>query len=178
MYKYGRAIVCRTYTPILPVHTELGPIYTSTEELIGYALPINVEQSRHVMFFREGLILVTEPKENNESCVKDYKMRFEPSDHPFITSAPEREFIREVISGDPDFFSRVILRSDYPEHTQRISEEMKTAIELASQLREKRNLAKQAVIKDTARQIDALLNPPQPPPDNPSHPPLDTSPAP
>ena len=50
---------------------------------VGYCLPLNNEQTKHIILFEDGLIIVTEPQNTDDRFVSSYKEIFSPNELPY-----------------------------------------------------------------------------------------------
>lgn len=140
---------------------------SAEEELIGYILPAQSDQNRHLVIFKDGTMLVTEPVDTGK--IDQYRHYFAVSENPFTvdrgTSIPK---VVASLSFVPPTGNKVLYRNDNPSDVPQIDAAREQAIQLAQGLKEQRVKAK----GDTSRRlVDGLKNllfPPKPPqPDQP-----------
>ena len=159
---------------------EQPPREENKDYLIGYILPIQVDQKRHVLIFKTGTILVTEPStdyyEGSDRREKEYREYCIPNDYPLGLSSHWGKNATEV---ENKFFIRtpfkVVLSNKNPNDLPKISEAMSQALSFANELKTSREKAKQDSVQDLMKQLDSFFGngeskgpstgqPPPPPP--------------
>ena len=142
--------------------TDSKGIQVHNEELIGYILPVNPEQSRHLVIFKDGTMLVIEPR--NTININIYKNYFYPSEAPFqkdrITSIPQ--IVSNLSSIANPFDCHVLYRNDNPADEAQIDAAREQAVQVAFQLKEQRDRTKKATTRRLIDSFQAFLFPPKP----------------
>lgn len=129
-------------------------------ELVGYILPINFEQSKHVLMFNSGLVMVTEP--NPRIVVRNpnlYKVEFSPSTEPLVidSGGSLQRGIHVIYTGTLFKGQEVILRSDNPAEKDQIKLELAQAFSFAEELKRKKDAAQKEIADELINSIDRLL---------------------
>lgn len=140
---------------------------TDTEELIGYILPVNPNQTRHLMIFKDGTMLVTEPRSSTNEVA--YIGNFSPNEAPMTFgrtwTLPQ---VIMILSDASPWGSRTLWRNDNPSDVAQIDTAREQAIQVAQVLKEQRIRAKEETSRRLVDNLKNFLFPPKPPqPDQP-----------
>lgn len=133
-------------------------------KLVGYILPLNFEQSRHILMFKSGLIIVTEPNPKTLITNPDlYKAEFSPSREPLILNWDSnlQRGIYDLYSGLLFKGQSVVLRSDNPTEKEQIKQALARAFSFAEELKREKDAAQREIADELIISLDRLLNPPK-----------------
>lgn len=147
--QYGRAIIVRK--------DYRDP--ESIDKLVGYILPLQEDQGKHLIIFNDGFMLVTEPDDNstNYEKVERYKNQFRPHNDPLeFDSFSNLPKIESSFIG-PTFWGKVSLRNDNLSQQQEIAGAIRQAVIVAKELKERRLKAKVETVNLFLGEIDGLL---------------------
>lgn len=140
------------------------PPEESKDYLIGYILPVQADQRRHVVIFKTGSILIIEPPTgmkylSSESESEDkYKRDFSPNEDPLTLS---REWGKNALEVENRYFKEgivhTVLSNKNPNDLPKISEAMSQALSFANELKVSREIAKQESLRDLIRKLDLFF---------------------
>jgi hypothetical protein len=136
------------------------------EQLIGYTLPVQSDQNRHILLFKSGDIFVTDNRyrDMNGTLHQRYKQHFSPNEEPlrFYKRKSIDEVINELHSSTSPWHAKIIFRNTNPSDKERISEVMDQALSCARETKEARERAKEESTRELMRKLDAFFNPTKP----------------
>lgn len=134
---YGRAIF-------------LGPLSGKPDELIGYALPLQENQKRHLVVFKTGDILITEPDISTYPSnqvdwrIDTYLKEFSPSlDGMLVIALTIHQAIRQFTQAFNKFAAKTTLYNTNPDQESDINQAIVQAVTLGKKLKEQRTRAKE-----------------------------------
>lgn len=129
---------------------------TGEDETIGYMLPTNREQTKHLLIFKDGTVLVTEPDDPYEKEL--YIRHHQPSATPFEVNGPSLPVVVGNLKLRKLFYGKVTMDSTDPTQTEIVKGEVDKAIKIAQQLKEERTSAKGKVRQHTLTSFKTLLD--------------------
>jgi hypothetical protein len=131
----------------------------SKDYLIGYVLPAQSNQEKHVMIFKTGDIFVTAPPENGYLHSKEnYIEEFSPNDEPIKLGSVYGKNVAGVLEGYFKHYVKFTLSNKNPNDLPQISETIKQALVIAKELKTTREKAKQESIKSLTSQLDSFFD--------------------
>ncbi len=133
---------------------------SSQNELIGYILPLNDDNTRHIVLLRNGMMVVCEPRFDVGDGLNHYKTDHAPNDMDNLYSKSvfsDEGVFEQYLGRDP--YSKVVLRGDKPENSEQIQQALDTALEIARKQKEIRDQTLSSNAKDAIRKINDLFTP-------------------
>lgn len=129
------------------------------DKLVGYILPVEENQEKHLLVFKDGDMMVVVP--DKQITLSAYQSEFSPNDAlkrfaGFNLSEIKHYYLTSVLC-------QVILRNDSPVLQEEISKVIDQAIDVAKKLKEQRMRARDTSAKEFIQKIDQLLKPFEPP---------------
>lgn len=110
---------------------------SAQNELIGYILPLNTDNTRHIVLLRNGMMVVHEPIFSTGDGLNRYVTNHAPNDMDYLYSKSvfsDGGVFEQYLGRDP--FSKVVLRGDKPEDVEQIQQALDTALEVARKQKE------------------------------------------
>ncbi|MDO8658946.1 MAG: hypothetical protein Q7K55_09480 [Candidatus Levybacteria bacterium] len=135
----------------------------SQAKLVGYVLPLQSDQEKHLVILKNGTLFVIEPVHDPQmpGAIPVHKRDFSPSEtryeFPDFYNMAEVEQNLIELPGE-----KISLRNDNPENLPQIYEAMDQAISLAKELKGKRVQAKKESAQTLINKLDTFLNPSKP----------------
>jgi hypothetical protein len=123
--------------------------------LLGYILPLNQKQSKHLVLFNDGRIFVTIPSEKLKK--EEYINNFKPNATPFRLDSLDINLVQNTYLFGAVPKCKVILKSDEVSH-KKIEKLTFKALKLSQELKRERELLELNNANIAANTIDLFLN--------------------
>lgn len=108
---------------------------------IGYILPVNTENTEHVVLFNTGdvVVIISTP-----GYMDNYRTNFSPSEEPLSIFADDGNSLPATVDQflSYPFFHRIIMRNSNPDQQNQVISKFEQALELAKIEKAKRESAK------------------------------------
>ena len=176
--QYGRAITVRDEEPQTAqvrqtdqgVEVEMGK-QVQKENTVAVALPLNRENTRHLVVSKTGDMLVGEPSDPvySELYISSFSPNETPLHKPFKKWRTARQVVEDFRSGNSDTGMKVTHMNTSPDQAQQFEGFFDTAIQLAQETKAEREKAKTTTMRSFLDKANTLFKRPDLPRHHPPH---------
>ncbi len=126
--------------------------------LVGYVLPAQADQKKHVVILRNGSILIIRPPLPGKALFGEeyYEKKFSPNSHP-IEVGRSYGGVDALETTYIPLFGEIVLSSKNPRDLPKISEAVSQSLGLARELKASRDKAKQEGLGNLMGQLDTFF---------------------
>ena len=139
-------------------------------QTLGIILPCNKDNNEHVVILIDGSVSVIKPIETLQASQENYSNQTNPSETAFkVWSETTLSELRHIIvnennfPGSDGFYFELVASSDKPEQKDIITSKVKTALEMAREIKTEREKAVQNTADEISGIYKELFHPFQPP---------------